>query len=112
MTGPRFTPEEDAVIAEVYPTGGGKACAEILGRSRDSCAARAKRIGVRTATPRGRANPWSELQDRVVLALLLRACKLTGRTPLAVIRHQEWLIKKHREATRNVEKEQEEQEDG
>ena len=111
MTGPAWTPEEDAVIAELYPTRGEKECAKVLGRSERACSSRAKRIGVRSLTNHGRSNPWTDREERVIVARLAQACRETGRSPMAVIRHSEWLLRKAKEASRHGEKEQEEQED-
>lgn len=111
MTGPRWTPEEDAVIAELYPTRGAKECAKALGRSEVACSSRAKRIGARSLTNHGRSNPWTSREERVIVARLAQACRETGRSPMAVIRHSEWLLRKAKEASRHGEKEQEEQED-
>lgn len=94
MTGPRYTPEEDAVIAEVYPARGSKACAEILGRSQVSCANRAKRLGIRSKRSADRSHRWSTDDSRLAVAMLLRVSRQTGRTPTAVIRHLDWLIRK------------------
>ena len=88
MTGPRYTPEEDAVIAEVYPARGSKACAEI------SCANRAKRLGIRSKRSADRSHRWSTDDSRLAVAMLLRVSRQTGRTPTAVIRHLDWLIRK------------------
>ena len=97
MTGPKFTPEEDEVIARVYPITGARGCSKVLGRSEASCASRANRLGIRTPSPRGRANPWTVREEKIVAACLLRACRETGRSPMAVIRHMEWLVRKQRQ---------------
>lgn len=97
MTGPRFTPDEDAVIAELYPTRGSKACAEILGRSQVSVANRAKRLGIRSKRSADRQHRWSTDDSRLAVSMLLRVSRQTGRTPTAVVRHLDWLIKKKRQ---------------
>ena len=94
MTGPGWTAEEDAVIAEYYPTEGGEGCAERLMRTPSACAARARRIGVRSTKIRGRSRPWTDEEERAITRHLVAACRETGRSPMAVIRHQEWLLRK------------------
>lgn len=100
MTGPRWTPEEDAVIAEVCPDFGAKGCSERLGRSEASCASRAKYLGIRRSVPRGRSRSWAESDEKIIAALLAEACRRTKRTPMAVIRHAEWLLRKAKEKAR------------
>ena len=100
MTGPRWTPEEDAVIAEVYPDFGARGCSERLDRTEASCASRAKYLGIRRSVSRGRSRSWDERDERIVAALLYEACRKTKRTPMAVIRHAEWLLRKAKEKAR------------
>lgn len=99
-----YTPEEDAVIAELYPDGGARPCAERLGVSLSSVYARADQLGVKSnrVKVRGHASDWGYEDDRAALLALRQVCNRTGRSPMAVIRHLECLIRKYKQTQREA----------
>lgn len=90
-----FTPEEDDVIRAVYPTRGPQACARMLDRTACSCQNRARKLGVRSRTCR--RERWTEQEERYCLSMIVRLSRVTGHTPLGIIRHVEWLIRSRQE---------------
>ena len=90
--GEGYRPDEDAVIRELYPVGGARAVADRIGRSECSVQARASRLGVRTA--KSRRERWTEEQERYCLSRLISMSRVTGHTPLSVIRHLETIVRR------------------
>lgn len=94
--GERWTEEEDEKLTRLYPTMGAAAVCKATGRSMSSVSSRAKKLGVRARTGRGRSCTWTEREDRVAVAHLAEVCRSTGRSPVAVCHHLEWLLRKSR----------------
>ena len=89
-----WSADEDAVIESVYPPGGPSACSEILGRTENACANRARRIGVSARVGHNRlSNRWTTGQERVCVKLLSEMCRATGHSPLGVLHHLETLVR-------------------
>lgn len=87
----RWEDWEDGILADVYPSRGARACAEMLGRTEVACATRAGRIGARPS------RRWTPEEDRACVLGLVEACRATGRTPDAVIGRMRRLLEAARE---------------
>lgn len=95
--GARWTPGEDAAIRRLYPgrgAGSPEVRAALPGRTARAVAQRACELGVASGV-RG-PNPWTPEEDRAAVAHLAAVCRETGRTPVAVCHHLEWLVRKAR----------------
>lgn len=90
--GKGYRPEEDDVIRRLYPTSGATACARKLGRTECSVQSRASRLGVRCRSVR--RERWTEEQERYCLSQLVSMSRITGHTPLGIIRHVETIIRR------------------
>ena len=91
---------EDDVLRELYPSKGGMACSEALGRSRSACQARAARIGLHANRRAGNSGKWTPDEDRLLVTKLAEVCRATRRTPIAVCRRIEYLSRKAKERDR------------
>lgn len=89
-----WTPEEDAAIAKYYPGHGNseELRSALPDRTPRAISMRACQLGIQAGVRGPRS--WRPEEDKVAVALLARACRETGRTPLAVIRRLEWLVRK------------------
>ena len=87
----RWTPEEDAIIAERYPIGSWRGAAKhLVGRTQHAIQRRASILGIRLAGPTIRTNSWTEKEDRAIRECYPNggapkaAMSLSGRTPGAI----------------------------
>lgn len=93
--GANWTDEELAALREHYHNHGPSwdGWSELLpGRNKDAIAVMAHRIGV--VTRRQRRHPWTEDEERVIIACVMRASKSVGCSPLATVKHAEYIIRK------------------
>ena len=95
MSGARWTEAEDAALRRLYPGRGAASDAvrdALPGRSERAISQRACQLGV-SAGVRG-PNSWTPDEERVAVAHLAAVCRKTGRSPVAVCHHLEWLVRK------------------
>lgn len=95
-----WTLGDDGLIASNYPDHGPSWerwwCngGDLLeGRSYSAIVARASRIGVR-CTYRG-PKSWRRDQDEVALRAVAEVCRMTGKSPVAVVRRMDHLVEAH-----------------
>lgn len=94
-----WTTKEDLAIMAYYPEvgpswhrwwcNGGE---YLEGRSRDAIVSHAKKLGV--ASNYHGPKSWTKAQDRVVVAMLAQVCKSVNKSPMAVVRRLERLIRR------------------
>lgn len=92
MNGREWTDGEIAALARHYREHGPswEGWGDVLpGRSTGSIAVKASAMGL---TER-RTRRWTEGEERELLALIVRASRDLGRSPMAVIRHGEYLVR-------------------
>lgn len=89
-----WTGDEDRVLAENYPLHGSDwdGWETVLpGRSAQAIRTRANRLLVRK--PRQRGASWTEDEERRLLVGVISLSKTLDRSPMAVIRHAERLVR-------------------
>lgn len=89
-----WTREEDRILKENYPRhrSDWPGWEKLLpNRSTAARRARANRLLVRK--PRQRGASWSEDDERMLLIEIIRLSKALDRSPLAVVRHAEYLVR-------------------
>lgn len=93
MTAPRWTPEEDAALAEHYrehgPSWDGWATL-LPGRSVTALGRRACQLGL--TDRRRKPQTWTEDEERVLLSGVAGLSRRLGRSPLALLRHAEHMV--------------------
>lgn len=92
-----WTTSEDAAIRELYHGGGlsDELRSRLPDRSDTSIYQRAHQLGLHT--PRRGPNPWTNDEERLAVEKIAEVCRATGRTPIAVCHHIEWMVRRSKQ---------------
>lgn len=89
-----WTKEEDHILKENYPHHRSDWPGwEKLLPNRSSAARRARANRLLVRKPKQRGASWSEDDERLLLINLIRLSRTLDRSPLAVVRHAEYLVR-------------------